>query len=110
MQVILRPAAAADIEDAISWYERQRRDLGGEFLEAVNAALKVIAQKPRLAPLAQRQTHRFLLRRFPYAIYYRIEGDLVLVWRACTGAAARGGGARVVDRAGRVVERGRLMP
>jgi plasmid stabilization system protein ParE len=79
MQVILRPAAAADIEDAISWYERQRRDLGGEFLEAVNAALKVIAQKPRLAPLAQRQTHRFLLRRFPYAIYYRIEGDLVLV-------------------------------
>jgi plasmid stabilization system protein ParE len=42
MQVILRPAAAADIEDAISWYERQRRDLGGEFLEAVNAALKVI--------------------------------------------------------------------
>jgi len=24
MQVILRPAAAADIEDAISWYDRQR--------------------------------------------------------------------------------------
>ena len=44
MRVILRPAAAADVEDAISWYERQRPVLGTEFLEAVNAALKVIAQ------------------------------------------------------------------
>ena len=79
MRVILRPAAAADVEDAISWYERQRPALGSEFLEAVNAALKVIAQKPRLAPLVQRHTHRSLLRRFPYAIYYRIEGDLVVV-------------------------------
>ena len=35
MRVILRPAAAADIEDAISWYERRRRELGSEFLEAV---------------------------------------------------------------------------
>ena len=79
MRVILRPAAAADVEDAISWYQRQRPALGTEFLEAVNAALKVIAQKPRLAPLVQRHTHRSLLRRFPYAIYYCIEGDLVVV-------------------------------
>ena len=79
MRVVLRPAAAADIEDAISWYERQRPALGAEFLEAVNAALKVIAQKPRLAPLVQRQTRRSLIRRFPYAIYYRVEGDVVVV-------------------------------
>ena len=43
MQVILRPAAAADIEDAISWYDRQRPALGTEFLEAANAALAAIA-------------------------------------------------------------------
>jgi plasmid stabilization system protein ParE len=51
MQVILRPAAAADIEDAISWYERQRPALGGQFLEAVNAVLTQIAENPRLAAL-----------------------------------------------------------
>jgi len=109
MQVILRPAAAADIEDAISWYERQRRDLGGEFLEAVNAALKVIAQKPRLAPLAQRQTHRFLLRRFPTRSTTALKETSFWWWRAGTGAAARGCGARVVDPTDRVVERRRLM-
>jgi len=58
MQVILRPAAAADIEDAISWYEQQRPALGTQFLEAVNAALQAIAGNPRLAPVVQRNTRR----------------------------------------------------
>ena len=38
MQVILRPAAAADIEDAISWYEQQRPALGTQFLDAARMA------------------------------------------------------------------------
>ena len=79
MQLILRPAAAADIEDAISWYDRQRPALGTEFLEAVNAALAAIADNPRLAPVVQRNTRRMLLRRFPYGIYYRVYTDMIVV-------------------------------
>jgi plasmid stabilization system protein ParE len=71
MRLILRPAAAADIEDAVSWYEQQRRGLGLEFLEAVDGALQAIAQNPRLASIVQRNTRRMLLSRFPYGIYYR---------------------------------------
>ena len=43
MPVIVRPAAAADIEDAYLWYERQRPGLGEEFLTAIDATLKRIA-------------------------------------------------------------------
>ena len=34
MDLILRPAAAADVEEAFSWYERQRPGLGEEFKHA----------------------------------------------------------------------------
>ncbi len=36
---IVRPAAAADIEDAYSWYERQQAGHGDEFLAAANAVM-----------------------------------------------------------------------
>ncbi len=32
MQTVVRPAAAADIEEAFLWYEQQRGGLGNEFL------------------------------------------------------------------------------
>ena len=32
MDLILRPAAAAEVEEAFSWYEAQRPGLGEEFL------------------------------------------------------------------------------
>jgi len=32
--VVLRPAAAADVEAAYRWYEQQRAGLGDEFLAA----------------------------------------------------------------------------
>jgi len=41
--IIVRPAAAADIEDAFLWYERQHPGLGVEFLDAVQAACESIA-------------------------------------------------------------------
>ena len=79
MQLILRPAAAADIEDAITWYEQQRSGLGTEFLEAVNLALGAIAENPRLGTVIRRNTRRALLRRFPYGIYYRIYSEVIVV-------------------------------
>ena len=46
MRVILRPAAAADIEEAFLWYERQRAGLGDEFLVAIQSALDDIVAQP----------------------------------------------------------------
>ena len=34
-RVVVRPAAAADIEDAYEWYESQQPGLGDEFLAAL---------------------------------------------------------------------------
>ena len=46
LPVVTRPAAAAEIEAAYQWYEKERRDLGSEFLEAVDKMIKVIDENP----------------------------------------------------------------
>lgn len=79
MQIVIRPAAGADIEDAFVWYEQQRRGLGSEFLKIVDDALIAIQRAPQLHPAIHRNTRRALLRRFPYGIYYRIYPDLIVV-------------------------------
>ena len=40
MQLLVRAAAAADVEEAYLWYQRQRAGVGEEFLEAVDAILR----------------------------------------------------------------------
>jgi toxin ParE1/3/4 len=79
MQIVIRPAAAADIEDAFVWYEQQRLGLGSEFLKIVDGALMAIQRAPQLCPVIHRNTRRALLRRFPYGIYYRIYPELIVV-------------------------------
>ena len=63
MPTLIRPAAAADIEEAFLWYERQQAGLGEEFLRAVQSALENIAAHPIRYPVVHRETRRVLVRR-----------------------------------------------
>jgi plasmid stabilization system protein ParE len=79
MQVIVRPAAAADIDEAFLWYEGQRSGFGHEFLAAAQTLIDAVAQHPLRYPVVRRTTRRALLRRFPYAIYFRVYGEVIVV-------------------------------
>jgi plasmid stabilization system protein ParE len=80
MQVVVRPAAAADIDEAFLWYENQRPGLGHEFLAAAQTLIDAVAQHPLRYPVVRRNTRRALLRRFPYAVFFRTyEGIIVVV-------------------------------
>ena len=79
MRIVVRPAAAADIDEAFLWYEGQRPDLGHEFLAAAQTLIDAVAQYPLRYPVVRRNTRRALLRRFPYAIYFRIYDEAIVV-------------------------------
>ena len=79
MQCIVRPAAAADIDDAFLWYQAQRPGLGHEFLAAADALIAAIAERPLRYPVIRRNTRRALMRRFPYAMYFRVYDEVVVV-------------------------------
>ena len=79
MAILVRPAAAADIGEAFLWYERQQAGLGDEFLTAVQSLLENVVAHPTRYPVVHRGTRRALVHRFPYGIFYRIYGELVVV-------------------------------
>ena len=79
MRIVVRPAAAADIDEAFLWYEGQHPGLGHEFLAAAQTLIDAVAQYPLRYPVARRNTRRALLRRFPYAIYFRIYDEAIVV-------------------------------
>jgi len=69
-------------EDAIggySWYEAKSPGLGEEFLRVFYACAGEIPRNPLLYPKVHGEFRRRLLRRFPYAIYFTIMGDRVVI-------------------------------
>ena len=72
MNLLVRPAAAADIDEAFVWYDAQRTGLGDEFLEAVRNAFVTVHESPRLHAVIHRDVRRSKLRRFPYCLFSRL--------------------------------------
>jgi toxin ParE1/3/4 len=69
-------------DDAISgytWYETKSLGLGEEFLRMFYACAGDIPRTPLLYQTVHGQFRRCLLRRFPYAIYFIIDNDKVIV-------------------------------
>ena len=79
MNLLVRPAAAADIDEAFVWYDAQRAGLGDEFLDAVRDAFVTVRESPRLHAVIHRDVRRSKLRRFPHSLFYRILEDHVVV-------------------------------
>ena len=80
-RVIIRPNAEADLQEAWSWYESQRAGLGDELLDAVRRAVRLLETGPERHPFYYRDFRRLLTHRFPYKLFYLIEGDRVIVFR-----------------------------
>lgn len=74
------PAVEADVRSGCEWYERRSEGLGREFLRVFYASCEELTRNPLMYPAVHRKFRRCLLRRFPYAAYYRVEGDAVVVF------------------------------
>jgi len=80
VRLIYRAEAAADVAAARYWYEEQRTSLKLEFEQALDEVGRLRCEMPEAFPLVHRDLRRALLRRFPYALYYRfLEADILEV-------------------------------
>jgi plasmid stabilization system protein ParE len=78
-RLLLEPEAQADLGEAFLWYETQRLGLGSEFLAEVALVLERIERMPEAFAIVRSQTRRALLHRFPYAVFYVLDPDIVAV-------------------------------
>ena len=80
-RVHVRQRAERDLAEARAWYDAQRPGLGDEFLDAVAAAMQVLATSPERQPLYFRRFRRVIVARFPYKVFYQTIGEHVVVFR-----------------------------
>ncbi len=74
------PEAKAELEAAALWYEAQREGVGVEFEEQVESGLAAIQRTPQAFPLyGSTELRKYVLRRFPYNVYYLELDDLIWV-------------------------------
>jgi plasmid stabilization system protein ParE len=74
------PQVETDALHGRAWYDGKAPGLGEEFLRVFYACAEELARNPEIYQKVHRDFRRRLLRRFPYAIYFRIEDDRVVVF------------------------------
>jgi plasmid stabilization system protein ParE len=78
-EIIVRPEAAHEVQAAFDWYEEKSEGLGLEFLRAADACMASIKRNPLASPFMHQEVRRTLLRRFPYALFYIIKEERIIV-------------------------------
>lgn len=77
--LVFRPEVLLELNEAYSWYESQKPGLGDEFLDCVDETVNRISQMPESYVIVYSDIRRAVVRRFPYAVYYRIVSSRIIV-------------------------------
>jgi plasmid stabilization system protein ParE len=75
--VRFRAEAAADVSLARDWYDAQSPGLGDSFVGALEQIVDLVAALPEAFPEIAVGLTRALVSRFPYALYYRLDGVVI---------------------------------
>jgi len=80
MKIRILRSAMSDLENGWTFYERQSPGLGDYFFDSLFSDIDSLALYGGIHRIVH-GFHRTLSKRFPYAIYYRVEGNEALVFR-----------------------------
>jgi toxin ParE1/3/4 len=82
------PEAAAELEEAVYFYDSRLDGLGQDFLAEVERDKALVQERPKIgAPYRETPMRYFVMRRFPYVIYYREFEDEI--WIAAVAHGSR---------------------
>ncbi|WP_432743432.1 type II toxin-antitoxin system RelE/ParE family toxin [Methylobacter sp. G7] len=79
MKIEFLKAAQTELDLAFEWYETQQKDLGVQFLNEFDAAIRRIIRYPESYILIEKEVRRCLIKRFPYGVLYGINADKIII-------------------------------
>jgi ParE toxin of type II toxin-antitoxin system, parDE len=79
LRVVFRVSAGTQVVEAQTWFDKQRHGLGAEFARSLESAVSRVARNPLSAPAVYQDVRRVLLKRFPYSVFYIVQGEVLLV-------------------------------
>ena len=80
MKVKILPTALEDLDRGRRFYARQRKSLGNYFLDALFSDIDSLELYAGIH-IKVFDFHRLLAKRFPYAVYYQVDGETCIVFR-----------------------------
>ena len=80
MKVRILSSASQDLVDGFRFYEKQAQGVGSRFLNTLFAKIDSLAVNAGMHPIHFETYHRFLSRKFPFAVYYRLKDQTVSVY------------------------------
>ena len=80
-RLTIAPEALDDMQNGIEYYNNQQKGLGKRFATVVKKTIANIKKMPLSASIAFNDTRYKVVAKFPYVIFYRITGNVILVSR-----------------------------
>ena len=71
--------AEEELSIVASYYEDQSTGLGIDFIREIQRTCKLISTSPKASTKIHKEIRRKLVRRFPFAVIYKVEHDSILV-------------------------------
>lgn len=90
LSVELHPEALDEAREARHWYAQRNPTAAQRFMKELDHAIEQISSNPDRWPIHLYGTRRYLLRRFPYLLVFRVKNDAVEVL-ACQHGRRRPG-------------------
>ena len=80
MKIRVLGAASRDLIDGYRFYEQQAAGVGDYFLDSLYSDIDSLAISAAVHSIHFGMFHRLLSKRFPFVVYYRVEGQTALVY------------------------------
>jgi plasmid stabilization system protein ParE len=80
VKIKILPSALDDLDRGRRFYARQGKSVGDYFLDSLFSDIDSLELYAGIH-LKVFDFHRLLAKRFPYAVYYKVDGDLCIVFR-----------------------------
>ncbi len=79
MKLRVLELAYLEIEDSKEYYNLQQEKLGDRFKKEIQKSIDIILTSPELYPEIETDLRRCLMHKFPYAIFYTIDDETIVI-------------------------------
>jgi toxin ParE1/3/4 len=79
MRLIYHDEAEEELAEAARFYQARSPGLGERLLDDFAAAIAENQKSPGLWPVVEGDLRSRTLRRFPFSVYYRVEGEQIRI-------------------------------
>ena len=80
MKVVFSTFAQREYQEAVLSYDDQSGDLGDQFIEEIEEGIRLILTFPNAWAKAGDKHRKYVLKRFPYVILFKVYPDQVVVF------------------------------